>query len=79
MQFPFLLLIESRSAADTMKFQTHFTRFRPFRILMVNIYNFRIQQEQLEQIFKLMEKNKEKYGISSIDDVQEQMKRYKTL
>mgnify|MGYP002804166587 CR=1 FL=1 len=38
----------------------------------------RIQQEQLKEIFQLMEKDKEKYGIGSIEDVEEQMKRYKT-
>ena len=38
----------------------------------------RIQQEQLKEIFKLMERDKEKYGIGSMEDVEEQMKRYKT-
>ena len=38
----------------------------------------RIQQEQLKEIFKLMEKDKEKYGVGSMEDVEEQMKRYKT-
>lgn len=38
----------------------------------------RIQQEQLQSIFNLMEADKEKYGVSSINDVKEQMKRYQT-
>ena len=35
-----------------------------------------IQRKQLEDIFKLMEEQKEEFGISSVDDVQEQMKLY---
>ncbi|CAB4028548.1 Hypothetical predicted protein [Paramuricea clavata] len=38
----------------------------------------RIEQEQLKQIFELMENDKAKYGIGSMEDVEEQMKRYKT-
>lgn len=41
-------------------------------------FYYRIQQEQLQSIFNLMEADKEKYGVSSINDVKEQMKRYQT-
>lgn len=35
-----------------------------------------IQRQQLENIFKLMEDQKERFGVGSVDDVQEQMKLY---
>ncbi|XP_035695999.1 cilia- and flagella-associated protein 251-like [Branchiostoma floridae] len=38
----------------------------------------RIQQEQLAAIFKLMQDNEDKFGVQSYDDVEEQMKLYKT-
>ncbi|XP_019642060.1 PREDICTED: trans-Golgi network integral membrane protein 2-like [Branchiostoma belcheri] len=38
----------------------------------------RIQREQLAAIFKLMQDNEDKFGVQSYDDVEEQMKLYKT-
>ena len=35
-----------------------------------------IQHEQLAAIFSLMEQQKEKFGVESMDDIQEQMKLY---
>ncbi|KAK3612271.1 hypothetical protein CHS0354_039552 [Potamilus streckersoni] len=35
-----------------------------------------IQRKQLEEIFKLIKDQNDKFGISSIDDIQEQMKLY---
>ena len=35
-----------------------------------------LQRRQLEEIFKLMQKNDDKFGSSSIDDVRQQMKLY---
>jgi hypothetical protein len=35
-----------------------------------------IQRRQLEEIFRLMEEHKEKFGVSDVDDVKEQMKLY---
>lgn len=34
------------------------------------------QRRQLEEIFKLMENNKDEFGLSSVDEIQEQMKLY---
>ena len=36
----------------------------------------RVQREQLQAIFQLMEKNGEKFGIDNMDDMQQQMKLY---
>ena len=35
-----------------------------------------IQREQLEAIFKLMAEQEDKFGINSMDDMQDQMKLY---
>ena len=35
-----------------------------------------IQSEQLAAIFDLMERQKEKFGVDTMDDIQEQMKLY---
>jgi len=35
-----------------------------------------IQRRQLEDIFRLMEENKEKFGVNDVNDVQDQMKLY---
>ena len=35
-----------------------------------------IQRRQLEDIFRLMEENKEKFGVNDVDDVRDQMKLY---
>ena len=35
-----------------------------------------IQRQQLQEIFKLMEQNSDKFGASSMEDVQQQMKLY---
>lgn len=36
----------------------------------------RAQRQQIEEIFKLMENHKEEFGLSSVDEIQEQMKLY---
>ena len=35
-----------------------------------------VQREQLEAIFKLMQKQEDKFGVDSMDDIQSQMKLY---
>jgi len=35
-----------------------------------------IQRQQLEEIFRIMEEHKEKFGVSDVSDVQEQLKMY---
>jgi len=35
-----------------------------------------IQRRQLEDIFRLMEDNKETFGVNDVNDVQDQMKLY---
>lgn len=34
------------------------------------------QKRQIEEIFKLMENHKEEFGLSSVDEIQEQVKLY---
>lgn len=45
-----------------------------------NSYSFsfctRTQKKQLEEIFKLLETDKDKYGVTTMDDLQAQMKLY---
>ena len=36
----------------------------------------RMQRKQLEEIFKLLENDKDKYGVTTMDDLQAQMKLY---
>lgn len=36
-----------------------------------------IQRQQMEAIFKLMEDQEEKFGVGTMDDMQEQMKLYR--
>jgi len=36
----------------------------------------KVQQQQLEAIFKLMQEQSEKFGLTSMDDVQDQMSLY---
>ena len=35
-----------------------------------------LQRRQLEEIFKLMQQNNDKFGVSSMEDVKQQMKLY---
>ena len=35
-----------------------------------------IQRQQLEEIFRMMEEHKEKFGVNDVSDVQEQLKMY---
>lgn len=35
-----------------------------------------VQRHQLEEIFRMMEEQKEKFGMSSVDDVRQQMRLY---
>lgn len=35
-----------------------------------------IQRRQLEEIFRVMEEQKEKFGVNDVADVQEQLKMY---
>jgi len=35
-----------------------------------------IQRQQLEEIFRVMEEQKEKFGVNDVSDVQEQLKMY---
>jgi len=35
-----------------------------------------MQRKQLEEIFKLLETDKDKYGVTTMDDLQAQMKLY---
>ena len=35
-----------------------------------------LQRQQLQEIYRLMEQNSDKFGVSSMDEVQQQMKLY---
>ena len=35
-----------------------------------------LQRQQLEQIYRLMEQNGDKFGVSSMEEIQQQMKLY---
>ena len=42
----------------------------------LSLNSLRTQRKQLEEIFKLLETDKDKFGVSSMDDLQAQMKLY---
>jgi len=43
---------------------------------LIRLINLRIKQKQLESIFTLMKQQEDKFGVSSISEVQEQLKLY---
>ena len=60
---------------------TNFTQLCLNLIQYFVIENFQakereVQRKQLEDIFKLMDQNNDKFGINSFDDIQDQMTLY---
>ena len=45
-------------------------------VMPCSIFVDSTQRKQLEEIFKMMEKNKEQYGMDSFEDLEDQMKLY---